>query len=494
MNSVYSPDYLAGLVREMCKLPNETDWIEFKVNYKKPQEIGEYISALSNSAALQRKTHAYLVWGIEDATHSVVGTDFSPGNAKKGNEPLETWLLRLLNPRIDFHFHETVLDGKRIVLLEIDLASRSPVAFNGREFIRVGTTKRNLKDFPEKERALWRIFDRISFEDGIAAEQLSGEKVLLSLNYPAYFHLLGIPLPDGRANILERLEQDQIISRCETGGFNITNLGAILFARDLDDFPKLRRKAVRVIQYNGPGRTSTAKEKEGHEGYAAGFEGLIEYINGILPAHEVIEQALRKEVKAFPETAVRELVANAIIHQDFLITGAGPMIEIFDDRIEITNPGEPLVDVRRFLDSPPVSRNERLASLMRRFRICEERGSGVAKVVEQVEHLHLPAPLFETPPNFTRSVLYSRKPLSDMRKADRIRACYLHACLRYVTGTTLTNSSLRQRFGIEEKNKASVSRYIRESIEANMIKPLDAEAAPKLMKYIPFWAHERQSD
>lgn len=492
MNSVYSPDYIEGLVREMCRLPNETDWIEFKVNHKKPQEIGEYISALSNSAALQRKTHAYLVWGIEDATHRVVGTDFSPGNAKKGNEPLETWLLRLLNPRIDFHFHETVLDGKRIVLLEIDLASRSPVAFNGKEFIRVGTTKRNLKDFPEKERALWRMFDRVSFEDGIAAEQLSDEEVLLNLDYPAYFHLLGIPLPDGRTNILERLEQDQIVSRCETGGFNITNLGAILFARNLDDFPKLRRKAMRVIQYNGPGRTSTAKEKEGRKGYAAGFEGLIDYINSILPVHEVIEPALRKEIKAFPETAVRELVANAIIHQDFLITGAGPMIEIFDDRIEITNPGEPLVDVQRFLDSPPLSRNEKLASLMRRFRICEERGSGIAKVVEQVEYHHLPAPLFETPPNFTRSVLYSHKPLSDMRKADRIRACYLHACLRYVTGSALTNSSLRQRFGIEEKNKASVSRYIRESIKANMIKPLDAEAAPKLMKYIPFWAHEQQ--
>ena len=494
MNSVYSPDYLAGLVREMRRLPNETDWIEFKVNYKKPQEIGEYISALSNSATLQGKAHAYLVWGIEDATHKIIGTDFSPGNTKKGNEPLETWLLHLLNPRIDFHFHETVLDGKRIVILEVDLASQSPVAFNGKEFIRVGTTKRNLKDFPEKERALWRMFDRTSFEDGIAAEQLSGEKVLLNLNYPAYFDLLEVPLPDGQANILERLEQDKIISRCETGGFNITNLGAILFAKNLDDFPKLKRKAVRVIQYNGLGRTSAAKEKEGIKGYAAGFEGLIEYINGILPAHEVIEQALRKEIKAFPEAAVRELVANAIIHQDFLITGAGPMVEIFDDRIEITNPGESLVDVRRFLGSPPVSRNERLASLMRRFRICEERGSGIAKVVEQVEHLHLPAPLFETPPNFTRSVLYSHKPLSDMRKADRIRACYLHACLRYVTGSALTNSSLRQRFGIEEKNKASVSRYIRESIEANMIKPLDAEAAPKLMKYIPFWAAQGQFD
>ena len=99
----------------------------------------------------------------------------------------------------------------------------------------------------------------------------------------------------------------------------------------------------------------------------------------------------------FPELAVRELVANALIHQDFFVTGAGPMVEIFDDRIEITNPGEPLVDTQRFVDTPPRSRNEALASLMRRFRICEERGSGIDKVVLQVELFQLPAPLFETP-------------------------------------------------------------------------------------------------
>ncbi len=90
----------------------------------------------------------------------------------------------------------------------------------------------------------------------------------------------------------------------------------------------------------------------------------------------------------FPELAIRELVANALIHQDFSVTGAGPTVEIFDDRIDITNPGEPLVDTQRFLDTPPRSRNEALASLMRRARICEERGSGIDKVVLEVELLH----------------------------------------------------------------------------------------------------------
>lgn len=215
--------------------------------------------------------------------------------------------------------------------------------------------------------------------------------------------------------------------------------------------------------------------------------------DGLLPANEVIEKALRKSVPMFPELAVRELVANALIHQDFFITGAGPMVEIFDDRIEITNPGEPLVDTQRFVDTPPRSRNEALASLMRRFRICEERGSGIDKVVSQVELFQLPAPLFESPEGFTRAVLFAHKSLSAMDKADRVRACYLHACLCYVTRKEMTNTTLRARFGVEQHNRALVSRLIREAVQVGAIVPAEPGAAPKLMRYVPFWAAPRES-
>ena len=169
-------------------------------------------------------------------------------------------------------------------------------------------------------------------------------------------------------------------------------------------------------------------------------------------------------------------------------TGAGPMVEIFDDRIEITNPGEPLVDTQRFLDTPPRSRNESLASLMRRFRICEERGSGIDKVVFEIEVFQLPAPLFEVPPGSTRAVLFAHKDLANMDVEERIRACYLHACLKYVMRDYLTNASLRERFGIEENNKAIASRRIREAMDAGMIKPFDETASRRMMKYVPFWA------
>ena len=144
-----TPDYVAGLVHELRKLPNETEWLEFKRNDALPQDIGEYLSALANSAALYGKAHGYVVWGIDDATHEIVGTTFNPLKTKVGNEELENWLLRLLSPKIDFRFHSAVIDGSTVILLEIGRAFRHPVQFQNQEFIRIGTYKKKLKDFPE---------------------------------------------------------------------------------------------------------------------------------------------------------------------------------------------------------------------------------------------------------------------------------------------------------------------------------------------------------
>lgn len=488
MNTDRKTEYLIGIVHELRKLPAETEWAEFKHNQADPEEIGEYLSALANSAAMLGKVNAYMAWGVDNETHDIIGTTFNPTAAKVGNEELESWLLRLLDPKINFRFHALEINAKAVVLLEIGVAFPHPVRFKNQEFIRVGSYKKKLKNYPEKERALWRVFDQISFERCIAAEHISSENVLKFLDYPAYFDLLELPLPDGRAAILDALSKDDLINACDAGEWNITNLGAILFAKKLDDFSDLRRKAIRVIQYKGRGRVETLREQVGVKGYANGFEGLIQFIMTLVPTNEVFEQALRRTVPMFPLLAVRELVANALIHQDLFASGAGPMVEIFDDRMEITNPGEPLVDTQRFVDSPPKSRNEALASLMRRFRICEERGSGIDKVIDQVEFFQLPAPYFEVPKGYMRVVLFAHKPLSKMDRADRIRACYLHACLKWVMRDYLTNASLRNRFGVEEKNKAAVSRYIREAVEDGVIKLFDESASKKMMKYVPFWA------
>lgn len=479
--------YLVGLVRELCKLPAETPWLEFKHNNDDPQQIGEYLSALSNAAALDGKGSAYLVWGVEDGSHTIVGTMFKPHAAKKGNEELESWLLRQLSPRLHFRFYSFVIDDKPMVLLEIPRASGKPTSFEGRELIRIGSNKKSLKDFPEQERSLWRTFDQTPFEELPAASNLDATEALALLDYPAYFQLLSLPLPTDQAGILSRLEQDNMLRRDTAGRWEITNLGAVLFARDLHAFKGLARKAVRLIVWEGQGRLKALREQVGQKGYASGFEGLIDFLTALLPRNEVVGKALRREVPMYPDLAVRELIANALIHQDFSITGAGPMVEVFADRMEITNPGEPLVDVERFLDSPPRSRNEALASFMRRVGICEERGSGVDNVVVEAEMYQLPAPRWEKPDGSLRVVLFAHRALKDMDKSDRVHACYLHACLRHVMRNPMTNTSLRERFGIEPQNSAVASRIIRDALDAELIKPY-GDARGKHSKYVPFWA------
>lgn len=479
---------LEKLLKELQALPKECEWAEFKVNNWNPQEIGEYLSALANSACYHQQKVGYLAFGIEDETHRSVGTVFKPLHAKKGNQELENWLATQLNPRIDFNIFEFDYNGLHFAIFKVDAAATMPVSFRGVPYIRIGSYKKQLDDHPERERKIWNRTDRTFFEEEPATEKVSEEDVLLLTDYPGYFEMMKLPLPDNRKGIIERLLQDRII-KPSGHTFNITNLGGILFAKNIEQLETIARKAVRVIVYQGINRIKTKKEQTGTKGYAIGFEGLIKYITDQLPTNEVIEKALRKDVSLYSPLAIRELVANAIIHQDFSIKGTSPMVEIFDNRIEITNPGKPLIDPLRFVDHSPESRNELLARFMRRLNICEERGSGIDKVVFECEYYQLPAPSFIVGDNFTRTILYAPLTLRQMDKQDKIRACYLHACLKYVSGELMTNQSLRQRFGIDEQNYPTASRIIADTMEAKLIKDYDpGSKSKKYAKYLPFWA------
>jgi predicted HTH transcriptional regulator len=480
---------LDHLLISLLALPQETEWVEFKHNNDRPEEIGEYLSALSNSAALHGKDAGYLVWGVEDGTHRFIGTTARPRQRKIGNEELENWLAHNLAPRVEFRFFEWEHDGKHAVLLRVQPAHGSPVAFAGTEWIRVGSIKKKLKEHPGKEKDLWLVLARLPFEKGIAVPNVAGDDVLARLDYPKYFELSGLALPANRSGILERLEVDRLIVAKGGDRFDITNLGAILFAKQLAQFDGLARKAFRVIRYKGSNRIETEHEKVEAKGYAAGIEGMLGYINDQLPRNEVLGQALRREVRMYPERAIRELVANAMIHQDFAITGTGPMVEIFDDRMEVSNPGIPLIDPLRFIDHSPRSRNEMLADLMRRLGICEERGSGFDKVIFDIEVYQLPPPDIRIDGTHTRVVLFAHQDLAKMDKNDRVRACYQHCCLLFVSNRFMTNTTLRERFKIEEEDYPVASRIIRDAVEADLVKPEDPTSkSKKHARYVPFWA------
>lgn len=475
------------LIKELVSYSQETEWLEFKLNFHSNEEIGERISALANGACLNKKQFGFLIFGVEDKTHNIKGTTFKVRSATKGQEELENWLIQRLDPRIDFKTYEfDYSDGVHISMFLIPAAVNRPVKFINQAYIRIGSYTRLLKDFPDKESKIWNRKDIVKFEIQLAKENVDASSVISLLDTQSYFDLLKLPYPSNRQGVIDKFVSEKLIS-LKSNKYSITNLGAILFAKNLDDFPDLKRKAIRVIVYKHNNKIETVREQIGGKGYVTGYQGLIDWVNSQLPANEEIGKAFRDDKRMYPEIAVRELIANAIIHQDFEERGF-PMVEIFLDRIEITNPGIPLITPERFIDEYQ-SRNDILADLMRRLGICEEKGSGIDKVIFYNEMYQLPAPDILIQEKHTKVIMYSYKTLKQMDKKDKIRACYQHCCLRYVSNDKMTNQSLRDRFQIESKNSAIASRIIKEALNDNVIKEDDPESnSRKYKKYIPFWA------
>ena len=479
---------LLALIDDLRAFPAETAWLEFKENNTDPRAIGRLISAVSNAARLEDKDCGYVVWGVRDAGHAVAGTRFDPSSAKHQRQPLEFWLSQMLRPGVAFSFQPVQHPDGRLVLLEIPAATTAPVEFDRTAYIRIGSATPRLADHPERQRALWDKLRPYAWETGIARQFVGTGEVLDLLDCPGYFGLLGKPVPEGSGAVLESLESDRLISHDVGGKWNVLNLGAILFARDVGAFESaLSRKALRFVAYDGDGRTATVTHRmDFPAGYASGFARFNAHVNTLIPSPEDGSAAIRGARPLFPPVAVRELTANALIHQDMTITGAGPTVELFRNRIEITNPGAPLVEPERFIDYPPRSRNEALASLMRRMGLCEEQGTGIDKVVDAVEKAQLPPPEFRAEAGATRVTLFGPRRFAGMTAEERLRACYQHAVLCYLGGGRLRNATLCDRFGVDRRNAAQISGVIRQALRKGSIRPADT-TRPR-SGYVPFWA------
>ena len=298
--------------------------------------------------------------------------------------------------------------------------------------------------------------------------------------------MLAIEYPKNSIIIINKLKDFRFVNEKNTGRFEITNLGALLLAKRIKKFPSVNNKAIRVIVYDGNDVTCPAKEQLGGKGYIVGFEGLIDYIYNNIPTCEYIEGALRKQRGYISKLIIRELVANAMIHQDLEQPGA-PTISIFWDHISITNTGSPIVNKDRFIDTPPATRNELLVSVMQKVGICESRGSGYDKIIEQTEEYRLPAPKIILHDNNTEVVLYYKMNFEALSNEEKALICYNHVCLNYINNKVSNNTSLRKRFNLDESQKYVVSRIFSNTCKQNLIKKKD-NTAMKNSEYIPFWA------
>ena len=481
MEQVELEKLIAGLV----SLPHETEWVEFKHNFHSCEEIGERISALSNSAAIMDRPFGYLVFGIEDSAHDVIGTTFKAKSHKKGNEELEMWLVNRLNPRIDVQTYEFEYQGKHLSCYIIPAATSRPITFLHKAYVRIGSLTKELSLYPDKEAKIWSRANALPIEKVLLMDGLSANEVVGLLSAETFFDRLNLPLPQTTDGIIEKFLSSKLISKTDLG-YAITELGAILLAKDLHQIEGLSRKSIRVVVYKGKNKVDTIREQAFEQGYAVCFPSMVDWVNGQLPANEEIGRALREDVRMYPEIAIREIAANMIIHQDNGIMGF-PMIEIYTDRIEISSPGQPLISTDRFIDEYQ-SRNESLADIMRRMGFCEEKGSGLDKAISAIERYQLPPIKIRVSETRTTVMISAYKTWSETSKEEKIQACYQHACLKYLSNEMLTNKSLRERFGLAEKNYPMVSVVIKEALNRGLIKVGTPEGTNRRdIGYIPNW-------
>lgn len=483
----------SALLERLLGEPVEAEWIEFKASQGDHEIIGKSISALANGAMLADRDRAFLVFGVEDITRAKIDTAVRLKAKKVGGIPFEMWIANSLDPPITLEIIEFESERKTFCIVCIDASYERPVKFKNSEYIRVGESTTSLSRFPDRARALWLATGRRRFEDITARSNLSLENVLSLIDVNTYYRLVTEPVPSDSKEILRRFISKKFIIDNMNGSYDITCLAAILFAKDMNDFPPLMYKSVRVIQYRGDDKRHSEIEQEGKRGYALGFPGIMKFIQDRIPKEERYQDGIRHVVYAYPEVAVREIVANALIHQDFTVSGAGPVIEIYKNRIEVTNPGSSLISIDRILDDRR-SRNEKLANTMRELGLCEERGGGLDKVILDVELRNLPPPDFIVTENSFRVVLPGPRSFSEMSKLERRRACFFHCVIRYLKQDFMSNASLRERFLLRDADYQVVSSVISDAIKAGRIAPSDPNQGNRNARYIPCFAAAASRD
>ncbi|MFI3243754.1 MAG: ATP-binding protein [Akkermansia sp.] len=462
-------------------IPSELNEIDWKSDLSpKSERIAEHISAFAN-----QEGGGCLVFGIND------DASFSPLSKPRTDKIIQTLgniAANNLSVEIKIEHDIILFEDHPILFIFIPEQEDKPVYLRGKDIFNCywRSAGQTIKMSRQKVKSLLATSPEDPFETQLTRTKLNPQEVKELLNYKKFFQLIEKTLPESDEAILSKLQEFKLCVSTSSG-WAITNLGAILFANNLASFPSLGNRSVIVYKYKGLNNRQLSLSKVGQLGYASGFENLINFIIN-LTCTEEINDTFRKNIPTYPRVAIRELVANALVHQDFSVSGRQLTVEIFTDRISITNPGSPLNDINRFIDLPPKSRNEILAQTLLLFHICERRGSGMDRAVEAIEEMYLPAIKISKGDQFTKVTLFAQKDFSEMTNKEKIDACYQHACLVFEDNKRINNQSLRERFKLD-KNKSSIaSRIIADTLEAGYIKLADENASSKkFASYIPFY-------
>ena len=345
----------------------ECEWIEYKTNYpadKFYHEIGEYISALSNSAALCRVEFAYLIFGVENKTRDILGTNFIYDIDLDNGEVFKRYLGRNLEPRINFKFEEYFIDGRRIVVLLIPAAVEVVTEFNHIRYIRLGSSKDKLNKNPRKEAELWK-----TLSGGNDITKIPSSKSNLT------FQILRNYLISHKYHINEEKFEDNLNLRTLDGKYNLM---AELLADDNDI-------VINVATFAGIDKTEYLKRDEfGGVCLLYALEKARDYIELSLNQTSIkLGEGARKEKKVFDNEAFEQAWYNACVHNRWDLSN-NPGIYIYSDRIEIESCGGIPKNLTRkeFLSGTSKPVNDKLFKIFKTCGFGEESGHGVPSVIK----------------------------------------------------------------------------------------------------------------
>ena len=357
---------LIDKVIELCSYSDEQEWFEFKENWYQAEALGEYISALSNAAAFHHKKCGYFIWGVNDISHEIVGTKFNI-YADVNREPLQNYLARNLSPSVNFSFEELMINGKRVVVLLIPAAEEIPTAFREKRFIRIGSAKNNIKDYPKREIQLFKILDgRVETIETLRSryQELTFHKLF------GYYGSKGIILKE---NTFEK----NLGLRNDDGDYN-------MLAQLLSDDSHI---PLRVSIFDGESKASNlfSVREFGNNCLLYSLDDLLRYgdVLNLIQADESNRVVERKDVPLFDNKAFREAIINAVLH-NYWVAGNEPMISVFSDRIEILSRGTlaPAQTMEGFFLGESIPVNDKLSEIFLQLHISEKSGRGVPKIVE----------------------------------------------------------------------------------------------------------------
>lgn len=354
------------IVIDLCKYGDEQEWFEFKKNWFQPDALGEYVSALSNAAAFHYKKYGYFIWGLNDETHEIVGTDYNP-YMDYNREPYQNYLARNLSPSVNFKFEEAEIDGKRVVVLIVPAATEIPTSFKEKRFLRIGSSKCNIKDYPKREIELFKILDgrTETIETKPAKYQdLTFQKLFvyygskgIVLKQETFMKNLGLKNDEGEFNMLAQLLSDDSHIPLRVSIFDGKTKGSNLFS--------VREFGNNCLLYT--------------------LDELLRYgdVLNLIQTDEKDRIVERKEVSLFDNKAFREAIINAVLHNRW-VDGNEPMISVFSDRIEILSRGTlaPAQTMEGFFLGESIPVNEKLSEIFLQLHISEKSGRGVPKITE----------------------------------------------------------------------------------------------------------------